>query len=255
MKNNLLFILLFTSTFIFSQHINTRFIAVDKGATEKFEKGVAKKTKTFNSKEGQLRFYTFLVNTGSNMGNYMRVRYEDEMKGFDVNPSKEAMKLWNAEVSDLMTNMDGRMQSLNKNASHVVVSPFSKPLRTVMEYTYKGGMSDEFWRFRNNVAKAVKESGADIFMEVWGCASGCGGNSVMVVFGHDNYEGLAIDNSTEWEKVYNKYNELNGEGSYDKDISNYAKSLEMYGRSTYTMTFMPEMSSPEVMSIDNLYTN
>ena len=44
MKNNLLFILLFTSTFIFSQHINTRFIAVDKGATEKFEKGVAKKT-------------------------------------------------------------------------------------------------------------------------------------------------------------------------------------------------------------------
>ncbi len=43
--------------------------------------------------------------------------------------------------------------------------------------------------------------------------------------------------------------------SYDKDISNYAKSLEMYGRNTYTMTFMPEMSSPEVMSIDNLYTN
>jgi hypothetical protein len=185
----------------------------------------------------------------------MRVRYEDEMKGFDINPSKEAMKLWNSEVSDVMTNMDGRMQSLNKNASHVVVSPFSKPLRTVMEYTYKGGMSDEFWRFRNNVAKAVKESGADIFMEVWGCGSGCGGNSVMVVFGHDNYEGLAIDNSTEWEKVYNKYNELNGEGSYDKDINNYAKSLEMYGRSTYTMTFMPEMSSPEVLSIDNLYTN
>ena len=115
MKNNLLFILLFTSTFIFSQHINTRFIAVDKGATEKFEKGVAKKTKTFNSKEGQLRFYTFQVNTGSNMGNYMRVRYEDEMKGFDVNPSKEAIKLWNAEVSDIMTNMDGRIQSLNKN--------------------------------------------------------------------------------------------------------------------------------------------
>jgi len=59
MKNNLLFILLFTSTFIFSQHINTRFIAVDKGATEKFEKGVAKKTKTFNSKKDNLDFILF----------------------------------------------------------------------------------------------------------------------------------------------------------------------------------------------------
>jgi len=255
MKNNLLFILLFASTFIFSQHINTRFISVDKGATEKFERGVSSKTKTFNSKEGEIRYYTFLVNTGSNMGNYMRVRYEDEMKGFDVNPSKEAMKLWNAEVSDVMTNMDGRMQSLVKSASHVTVSPFSKPLRTVMEYSYKAGMGDEFWKFRNNVAIAVKESGADIFMEVWNCGSGCGGNSVMVVFGHDNYEGLAIDNSTEWAKVYDKYNELNGEESYEKDISEFGSSLEMYGRTTYTMTFMPEMSSPEVMSINNLYTN
>mgnify|MGYP000147028646 CR=1 FL=1 len=106
-----------------------------------------------------------------------------------------------------------------------------------------------------DVAKAVKESGAAIFMEVWGCASGCDGNMVMVVFGHDNYGASAVDNSIEWEKVYNTYNKLNGEGSYDKDISNFGKSLEMYGRRTYTMTFMPELSSPEVMSIDKLYTN
>ena len=58
MKNNLLFILLFASTFIFSQHINTRFISVDKGATEKFERGVSSKTKTFNSKEGEIRYLT-----------------------------------------------------------------------------------------------------------------------------------------------------------------------------------------------------
>ena len=57
-------------------------------------------------------------------------------------------------------------------------------------------------------------------MEVWGCASGCDGNMVMVVFGHDNYGASAVDNSIEWEKVYNTYNKLNGEGSYDKDISN-----------------------------------
>ena len=59
MKNNLLFILLFASTFIFSQHINTRFISVDKGATEKFERGVSSKTKTFNSKEGEIMMWYF----------------------------------------------------------------------------------------------------------------------------------------------------------------------------------------------------
>jgi hypothetical protein len=254
-KTNLFLMTLVISSFAFAQHINTRFISVDKGSNEAFEKGVAKKTSKFNAKEGQLRFYTFMVNTGANMGNYVRVRYEDDMKGFDRNPSNEAMKLWNSEVSDLATSKNTRMLSLNKEASHVTVSPFSKPLRTVMEYTFQGGMSAEFWRFRNNVAKAVKESGAAIFMEVWGCASGCDGNMVMVVFGHDNYGASAVDNSIEWEKVYNTYNKLNGEGSYDKDISNFGKSLEMYGRRTYTMTFMPELSSPEVMSIDKLYTN
>ena len=38
---------------------NTRMITVDRGMNEKFEAGVEKKTKMYNSKEGQLRFYTF----------------------------------------------------------------------------------------------------------------------------------------------------------------------------------------------------
>ena len=144
----------------------------------------------------------------------------------------------------------------SKEASHVSVSPFDKPLRRVMEYTYRADMSDEFWRFRNNVAKAIKSSRADIFLEVWNCGSGCDGNMAMVVFGHSNYAEMGSDNSDEWMKVYKKYNKIYGEDSYEKDLENFSKSLEMYGRRTYDMEFAPEMSSPENMSkLDKLTTD
>jgi len=256
MKLNLMILFMLATSLSFGQIVNTRFITVDRGMNTKFEKGVAKKTQMFNSKEGQLRFYTFKINTGINMGKYFRVRYEDDMKGFDRTPAAAAMKLWNTEVADIMTNSNGRYLTLNKEASHVTVSPFSKPLRRVMEYTFKGSMSDEFWRFRANVSKAIKAANADIFMEVWNCASGCDGNTVVIVFGHADFAELGSDNAEEWTKVYTKYNEMNGEGSYEKDVSNFSASLEMYGRRTYNMSLMPKLSSPEKMSkLDKLYTD
>ena len=47
-------------------------ITVDRGMNEKFEAGAEKKTKMYNSKEGQLRFYTFRITAGPNMGKYFR---------------------------------------------------------------------------------------------------------------------------------------------------------------------------------------
>ena len=255
MKKSLLAILLISS-FSYSQVINTRIITVDRGMNERFESGVEKKTKMYNSKEGQLRYYTFRITAGPNMGKYFRVRYEDEMKGFDKKPPKEALKLWNDQVADHMVNSNGRWLWLNKNASNVTVSPFSKPIRRVMEYNFKSHKSGDFWRFRNNVAKAIRESNADIFMEVWGCGSGCDGNLAMIVFGHANYEEFGSDNSTEWSKVYEKYNELFGENSYETDIDSFSESLEMYGRRVFNMEFIPNLSSPEKMSnLDKLYND
>ena len=59
-------------------------------------------------------------------------------------------------------------------------------------------------------------------------ASGCDGNLAMVVFGHGNYEEFGSDNSVEWKKVYDKYNEMFGENSYETDINSFSESLEMY---------------------------
>ena len=94
----LLFLISLTSTLSFSQVINTRMITVDRGMNEKFEAGAEKKTKMYNSKEGQLRFYTFRITAGPNMGKYFRLRYEDDLKSFDTEPSKPARKLWNELV-------------------------------------------------------------------------------------------------------------------------------------------------------------
>ena len=70
----------------------------------------------------------------------------------------------------------------------------------------------------------------------------------MVVFGHSNYAEMGSDNSDEWMKVYKEYNKIYGQDSYEKNLENFSKSLEIYGRRTYDMEFAPEMSSPENMS-------
>ena len=256
MKKLLSLLFLLSASLTFGQVIQSRVVSVEKGKNQKFRAGVEKKTKMYNAKEGQLRFYTFNITSGANTGKYFRVRYEDEIAGFDVQVPKAAGKLWKDEVSQYVSNSQARWMWYSKEASHVSVSPFDKPLRRVMEYTYKADMSDEFWRFRNNVANAIKSSRADIFLEVWNCGSGCDGNMAMFVFGHSNYAEMGSDNSDEWMKVYKKYNKIYGEDSYEKDLENFSKSLEMYGRRTYDMEFAPEMSSPENMSkLDKLTTD
>ena len=100
----IIFIICLTTSFSFAQVINTRMITVDRGMNEKFEAGAEKKTKMYNSKEGQLRFYTFRITAGPNMGKYFRVRYEDDLKGFDTKPPKAARKLWSNQVGDMIVN-------------------------------------------------------------------------------------------------------------------------------------------------------
>ena len=112
------------------------------------------------------------------------------------------------------------------------------------------------WTFLIELIQVIKNADADIFMEVWWCGSGCNGNTVNVVFGHKNYAEQATDNSEEWVKVVEKYNEMFGDDAYEEDIQTFETSLEMYGRSSYSMSFQPEMSSPENMSsLEELNTN
>ena len=58
----------------YTQLINMRYLKVDRDMETKFKEGAKKKTSIYNSKEGQIRYFTFLVNTGLHSGEYFRVR-------------------------------------------------------------------------------------------------------------------------------------------------------------------------------------
>ena len=83
-----------------TQLINMRYLKVDRGMETKLKEGAKKKTSIYNSKEGQTRYFTFLVSTGLHLGEYFRVRYEEELSGFDCN-DPSGNDYWNDLVGDL----------------------------------------------------------------------------------------------------------------------------------------------------------
>ena len=88
MKKLLSLLFLLSASLTFGQVIQSRVVSVEKGKNQKFRAGVEKKTKMYNAKEGQLRFFTFNITSGPNTGKYYRVRYEEEISGFDTKAPK-----------------------------------------------------------------------------------------------------------------------------------------------------------------------
>ena len=129
MKKLLSLLFILSASLTFGQVIQSRVVSVEKGKNQKFRAGVAKKTKMYNAKEGQLRFFTFNITSGPNTGKYYRVRYEVEISGFDTKAPKVSRELWVDEVSQYVSNSKVRLMWYSKEASHVSVSPFDKPLK------------------------------------------------------------------------------------------------------------------------------
>ena len=119
--------------------INMRYLKVDKGIETKFKEDAKKKTCIYNSKEGQIHYFNFLVNISLYSGEYFWVRYEEKLSGFDSNDPK-GNDYWNDLVGDLHISSDAQSLGYVKNTSHVMLSPFAKPLRCVLTYNYKGTM-------------------------------------------------------------------------------------------------------------------
>ena len=141
---------------------------------------------------------------------------------------------FNPEYIGILPRWFGRIVSSETWQDNIVPHTFSDP--------------DEIkgWAFRYKVRGAIIQSGADINMTTLQCFAGCQGNTVMVIFSHSNFEDLQNDNSTEWAKVYDKYNEIYGV-KYESDIAEFESSLTLggFGRYSGTMVFKPEMSSPQ----------
>ena len=235
-------VLLFIGFVSFGQVAQSRYITIKDGKSNEFLAAAEKKTQLYNSKEGQTRFYTFRITTGSRTGDLFRARVEDSIKYFDNTNPKE-LEYWMNNVAEYQSSSNNQIWWKANNASYSATNESKPQIRTII-YTVKSGSGNDFWRFRNRVKIAVEESEADIIMSVWNCFSGCDGNVVRVSFSHSNHDELYKDNNIEWPKVVAKYNELYGNGSYEEDISDLDSSLEMYGRTTVHMERIDELSSP-----------
>ena len=88
MKKLLLFQLLFCVTVLSAQYTQTRVLHVKSENVTQFEEAVAKKTKMFNGPQSEDRFLTFKILSGPNANQYMRVRFEANLSGFDYIDNK-----------------------------------------------------------------------------------------------------------------------------------------------------------------------
>ena len=230
-----------------SQVLQTWNWSANQGQSADFEKAVSDKTKKYNSSKDGALLYTFQINSGNEVGSYWRIRIEDELKDFDKQ-YPDGLKAMANNAAKYGTVTSSAWWNIVENATHWPEDDnnWKKPLKRYFVYNYDGQHDADFWAFRYKVRGAIIQSGADINMTTLQCFAGCQGNTVMVIFSHSNFEDLQNDNSTEWGKVYDKYNEIYGV-KYESDIAEFESSLTLggFGRYSGTMVFKPEMSSPQ----------
>ena len=104
MKNKLLlFAVLLSTTLTFSQrnpnntYLTSFLYEAKEGMTEKFESAAAKKTKMFNSEEGNI-IWTYRVLTGPAQGQYVRFLINQSSEDYGQDKSKE-YGYWQENVS------------------------------------------------------------------------------------------------------------------------------------------------------------
>ena len=246
-----IFLLLFTTLFLTSLNaqeqnwiMQTRLLDVDAKDVQKFESAVAKKTQMYNSKDGTARWITFRILTGPNANSYVRAQLENSWEMFD-NVDTVGNAYWQKTVGPLHTSRGGQFWWRNNGGSYTPgTNDGPKKLRRIIFYKYKASNSQDFWRFRQRVAKAMEASDHPSRMSVFYCASGCDGNWVQVRFHHDSFVAQSEVNGEPLQNYIAKYNEMYGDDAYEQDGGRMQESLMPDGMRVRHHEHLPELSSP-----------
>ena len=246
-----IFLLLFTTLFLTSLNaqeqnwiMQTRLLDVDAKDVQKFESAVAKKTQMYNSEDGTARWITFRILTGPNANSYVRAQLENSWEMFD-NVDTVGNAYWQKTVGPLHTPRGGQFWWRNNNVSYNPgTNDGPKKLRRIIFYNYKASNSQDFWRFRQRVAKAMEASDHPSRMSVFYCASGCDGNWVQVRFHHDSFVAQSETNGEPLQNYIAKYNEMYGDDAYEQDGGRMQESLMPDGMRVRHHEHLPELSSP-----------
>ena len=218
-----------------------RVLQVNQSDVAAFEKGVAKKTEMYNSKEDQPRWVTFRILSGPQANNYLRMQPTTDVSDFE-NEDLEGNAYWEKTVGPLHTSLGNRFWARNNWSSYRPEDLKPQSHRRIIYYNYKDSGEQDFWRFRGRVKRAMTESAYPSRVSGLVCNSGCDGNVVQVRFHHDGFVGQSSDYGEPLQNMISKYNEIFGDESYAQDSAKMAESLQDE-RSIRHHEYLPELSS------------
>jgi len=236
MKNIYLLIISFLITFSVqsqrnpeSTYMTTFAYKAKDGMVEKFEKAAAKKTKLFNSEEGNI-IITYRVLTGDNAGVYERYLVNQKASSYDRDASKE-LKYWADNVAPYADAVGGQQRwSLYEGLS---IGSGAKKYLQKRIFVVKQGMDEHVLKYLWRQGKVLEKWNPNAVRRVFRLVSG-GNTQVIVIFSlYDSHPWAERDSETTWEE---DYNEMFGRNQQEIDNKRMIKSLRDWGGSQrYTL--------------------
>ncbi len=224
-----------------AQNLQSRLLKVSPENVAAFEAAAAKKTKMYNSKDGQPTYLTFKILTGPDAQHYVRMQTATNISEFDK-IDVEGDENWQKTTGSLHTSEGNNILRANDSASYTPVNSPRVNHRRVLIYKIKAGMGDDFWRYRTRLVKALESAKWPKSVITLNCISGCDGDWVQVRYHHENFEDEYETIENAFPGVIKKYNELFGNDSYEQDNQRMRMSVEE--NRTRHLQLLPALSSP-----------
>jgi len=201
-----------------STYMSTFAYKAKDGMVDKFEKAVAKKTKMFNSEEGDI-ILTYKVLTGNNAGVYERYLVGQKSSSYDLDRSDE-LEYWEKNVAPYADQMGGQVRWLHEEWAAIGESGPPKYLQKTI-IRFKPGMGSHIGRRLARTGETWEKRDPNAWRRVFSITSGGDLNLFVVFGGFDTFEN-ALENDSTFEE---DYNELFGWEQNSIDSENFFKAL------------------------------
>ena len=204
-----------------STYMSTFAYKAKDGMVDKFEKAVAKKTKMFNSEEGDI-ILTYKVLTGNNAGVYERYLVNQKASSYDLDRSDE-LEYWAKNVAPYGDPVGGQQRW--QLAEPLNLGEGSKKYINKRIFVMKNGMTDHVFKYLWRQGKVVEKRNPDAVRRVFRLVSG-GDTQILAVFSlFDSYPWPG-DSETSYQE---DYDEMFGWKQEEMDYKNMMKSLRDWG--------------------------
>tara|TARA_B100000575_G_scaffold288375_1_gene288293 strand:- start:8215 stop:8958 length:744 start_codon:yes stop_codon:yes gene_type:complete len=206
----LLLVAIFVTTIGYSQRnpnqtYLTSFVYEAKdGMTEKFESAAAKKTKMFNSTEGNI-IWTYRVMTGPSEGQYVRFLINQSSEDYGQDKSKE-YAYWEKNVSPYANTVSGAQHwSLRSPLSVGEDSPAAPKYLERSTAIMRPGQESHVYRFlyRQGVIMEKAYEGSAV-RRVFTLESGGNTQTVAVFRAFNDFPHWSDQSNQSWEEMYNE---------------------------------------------------